>query len=382
MHRTIENLCIDIFRFEGRRPNLVLLDDVSGEIESTWVDSSDHSDVLVAAEDAAIVRKALAMLSPAERAALVMWEIDGRSTADIAAELGIKESTVRHTVARARTSLRKIMSNLVIDEARGLTALDLLSTTYKKASGVAKKSGKVALSLVLVFFAFLGFNLMPLGSIISQESIQNPNYVREPSISTVVVEPSANPADPKISDSPDSRKSPTRVENAKATNFAFAGLNKNGIPTGFTVSDSSGSLGSLYVSNRQPVLSETELIVSLISKTDKGAANIFLSQQFITDSYGFRYLPTVSYGKSGAWAPLVTVVSYLDSERQIDGNYLVTAVIKVQSEVDSGMVIPAASFGRDLLEAPRQIITRLILNPEKTQVLAQAVYVVEKTGKA
>ena len=35
MHRTIENLCIDIFRIEGRRPNLVVLDDASAELEST-----------------------------------------------------------------------------------------------------------------------------------------------------------------------------------------------------------------------------------------------------------------------------------------------------------------------------------------------------------
>ena len=31
LHRTIENLCIDIFRVEGRRPNLVVLDDATAE---------------------------------------------------------------------------------------------------------------------------------------------------------------------------------------------------------------------------------------------------------------------------------------------------------------------------------------------------------------
>jgi len=126
LHRTIENLCIDIFRLEGRRPNLVVIDDVTAEIESTWQENVDHSEKIAAADDAAIVRQALSMLSPAERAALVMWEMEGRSTEEIAKELGIKESTVRHTVSRARTSLRKILSELVIDEARGLTALDLL----------------------------------------------------------------------------------------------------------------------------------------------------------------------------------------------------------------------------------------------------------------
>ena len=158
LHRTIENLCIDVFRAENRRPNLVALDDASAEVESVWQVSGDHSLAISAAEDAAIIRQALSLLSPAERAALVMWEVEGRSTAEIAKELGIKESAVRHTVSRARASLRKVLSELVIDEARGLTALDLLSTTYKKAAELAGKSSKIALTFILVLTAFLGLN--------------------------------------------------------------------------------------------------------------------------------------------------------------------------------------------------------------------------------
>jgi RNA polymerase sigma factor (sigma-70 family) len=158
LHRTIENLCIDLFRAENRRPNLVALDDASAEVESTWQVSGDHSQAISAAEDAAIIRQALSLLSPAERAALVMWEVEGRSTAEIAKELGIKESTVRHTVSRARASLRKILSELVVDETRGLTALDLLSTTYKKAAELTGKSSKIALTFILVLTAFLGLN--------------------------------------------------------------------------------------------------------------------------------------------------------------------------------------------------------------------------------
>jgi RNA polymerase sigma factor (sigma-70 family) len=158
LHRTIENLCIDLFRSEGRRPNLVVLDDASAEIEATWAVDGDHSAAMTAAEDAAIIRQAISLLSPAERAALVMWEIEGRSTEEIAAELGIKPATVRHTVSRARLSLRRILTEVVLDEARGLTAMDMLSTSYKKASEIAHKSSKAALSLILVVTAFLGFN--------------------------------------------------------------------------------------------------------------------------------------------------------------------------------------------------------------------------------
>ncbi len=383
MHRTIENLCIDIFRIEGRRPNLVVLDDASAELESTWVDNKDHADVIAAAEDAAIVRQALAMLSPAERAALVMWEMEGRSTEEIAAELGIKESAVRHTVSRARTSLRRVMSELVIDKERGLTALDMLSTTYKKAAEVAKKSSKAALSLILVFFAFLGFNSMPTNndvpSIVAEGNVSSAETAGSNTSAATDVIPSASAS---ASSSPSAAaKAKAAAMNAKATSINFAGLDKSGVPTGFTVADSSGALGSLYITNRQPVLSETELTLSQVAKTEKGAANIFLSQQLVSDSTGFNYIPTVSYGKAGSWSPLVTSVTYLDSERLLSGNYLVTAIIKVESEVETTVVIPATASGRDLLQAPRQVITRLVLNPGKTQILSQAIYVVEKGVK-
>ena len=183
LHRTIENLCIDLFRAEGRRPNLVALDDATAEVESHWQDQGDHSQVITAAEDAAIIRQALALLSPAERTALVMWEMDGRTTAEIAAELGIKESSVRHTVSRARASLRTILSTLIIDEERGLTALDLLSTSYKKAAELAKKSSRAALSLFLVVGAFLGFHAFTghETKLVAQAPVQTPVVVTTPS---------------------------------------------------------------------------------------------------------------------------------------------------------------------------------------------------------
>jgi RNA polymerase sigma factor (sigma-70 family) len=381
MHRTIENLCIDIFRIEGRRPNLVVLDDALAELESTWIDNEDHVELIAAADDAAIVRQALAMLSPAERAALVMWEMEGRSTAEIAAELGIKESVVRHTVSRARASLRRVMSELIVDKERGLTALDMLSTTYKKAAQVAKKSSKAALSLILVFFAFLGFNAMPTDSdfpiVITQGSVTSNETASEVEAATPAPEASATP----VIATATIAKAQAAVQNAKATQFNFAGLDKAGIPTGFSVTDSTGSLGSLYRTSPQPVLSETELIISQIIKTDSGAANIFLNQQLVSDATGFYYLPYLSYGRDGAWVPLNSTLTMLNSERLLSGDYLVTAIIKVESEVETSIVIPATAFGRDLAQAPKQVITRLVLNPGKTEILSQAIYVVEKGAK-
>ena len=158
---SINNLSLNVIRAKGNRPNLIPIDSDTSQARLDEIASENYIPAdasITAAEDAAIIRQALSLLSPAERAALVMWEIEGRSTAEIAKELGIKESAVRHTVSRARASLRKVLSELVIDEARGLTALDLLSTTYKKATELAGKSSKIALTFILVLTAFLGLN--------------------------------------------------------------------------------------------------------------------------------------------------------------------------------------------------------------------------------
>ena len=213
LHRTIENLCIDLFRAENRRPNLVALDDSTAEIEAIWQANGDHSLALSAAEDAAIIRQAIALLSPAERAALVMWEVEGRSTSEIARELGIKESAVRHTVSRARTSLRKILSELVIDESKGLTALDLLSTTYKKAADIAGKSSKIALTFILVLTAFLGLNSMTgneQNTSITTTTSQLSNNQDLPAVPTVVT--------PEITSSQPSAKS--EIKSISAQDYA------------------------------------------------------------------------------------------------------------------------------------------------------------------
>jgi hypothetical protein len=218
-------------------------------------------------------------------------------------------------------------------------------------------------------------NILAEEVVSSGETAGTTNVVEE----SPMVTPSSSPL---ASSKPSAvAKAQLAVVNAKATSFSFTGLDKAGVPTGFTVTDSSGELGSLYITNRPPVLSETELTLSQVAKTDKGSANIFLSQQLVSDSQGFSYNPTVSYGKAGSWIPLITTVIFLDSERMLSGNYLVTAIIQVDSEVETTVVIPAAASGRDLLQAPRQVITRLVLNPGKTQILSQAVFVVEKGVK-
>jgi len=382
LHRTIENLCIDYFRMEGRRPNLVLLDDATAEVEATWQNDGDHATVLSAAEDAAIIRQALAMLSPAERAALVMWEMEGRSTEEIAAELGIKESAVRHTVSRARASLRKVLAELVIDEERGLTALDLLSTSYKKASAVAKKSSKVALSLLLVVTAFLGFNSMT-----GNEAVIAPVAQSEISSGPVAgTNNSVAQAAPKAAAvaSPTSIATiATKKSDAMVSGFAvrsartvFAGLDSAGIPTGFTVTDAAGKVGTARNSKFAPTLTDEGMVLNYTTSTVAGGPNVLIGQSITIDGSGTNYIAHASVGMNGSWSPVTLNGISQEIERLSNGQYLLSVILGVDSVTSPSFIIPINTQGYDLLAAPKAIHVRLLLNSGKTEVLAQAINVV------
>jgi RNA polymerase sigma factor (sigma-70 family) len=394
LHRTIENLCIDLFRLEGRRPNLVVIDDAQAEVEASWQVSGDHSQAISAAEDAAIIRQALALLSPAERAALVMWEMEGRSTEEIAAELGIKESAVRHTVSRARTSLRRVLSELVIDEERGLTALDMLSTTYKKAAELAQKSSKAALSLVLVFAAFLGFNSMtgnegvvaPTASVLSAPVAGQDAPASAPVEVAVDPTQAATSATPSPSISYPAKKASTMVSglSIKGAKLSWPGLDAEGLPTSFNVTGKNGELGKIRVNKNVPVATAAGTVLSTQAITAAGGPNVMLLQTITVDGNGTSYkLGGASYGKDGFWSSLEVGATSADFERMSNGQYLATVRISIVSTLPLGYVAPVGTRGYDLTGTPKSITTRLLLNAGKTQILAQSIYVDESNaGKA
>ena len=386
LHRTIENLCIDYFRAEGRRPNLVVIDDAQAEIEAQWQDNGDHAEVLSAAEDAAIIRQALALLSPAERAALVMWEMEGRSTAEIAAELGIKESSVRHTVSRARASLRRVLSELVIDEKRGLTALDMLSTSYKKAAKFAEKSSKAALSLMLVLTAFLGFN-----SLTGNEGRILPTLPITTAKSTPEGAPTASTsasASASVEATVAATAAAKKIESmmwgtaVKGGAFSFYGLDKEGVPTGYTVTDGANVEGKLHVTRALQTQTDSGVIVSGQAITLSGGPNVLLGQKLTVTATGTTYAVNPSVGINGSWVPLAVSDTTYVIERMSNNNYLVTATILVDSSIDAGISIPTGARGYDLAGAPKSIVTRLVLDATKTRVLAQAVSVNGAKGGA
>jgi RNA polymerase sigma factor (sigma-70 family) len=406
LHRTIENLCVDIFRLEGRRPNLVVLDDAQAEIEANWIDNEDHADVISAADDAAIIRQALALLSPAERTALVMWEMEGRTTEEIASALNIKESAVRHTLSRARASMRRILTEIVIDEERGLTALDMLSTTYKRAGEIAKKSSSVALSLVLVMAAFLGFNSMTGNEsnvastkIVAQAPAKSaaPSTSATPSKSAAPedVQPTADAVAEVIAeqtplivnDNSDAEKFQTfsnQVAAAKemlalATPNIFPGINKDGIPVGITVNDGSDHIGNAVLHSRTGAVTIQSTVVteSSLMTNDLKSINVLIHQFITYTGLDLQYAVTPSVRIKGVWADLKVTGTSTNVKTLADGSKLITAYIVLNTEKteSAGIVMPA--FGRDANRIPPVILTVIHTNSTGQEIFGQAVQVLD-----
>ena len=414
LHRTIENLCVDIFRLEGRRPNLVVLDDAQAEIEANWIDNEDHADVISAADDAAIIRQALALLSPAERTALVMWEMEGRTTEEIASALNIKESAVRHTLSRARASMRRILTEIVIDEERGLTALDMLSTTYKRAGEIAKKSSSVALSLVLVMAAFLGFNSMTgnESNVASTKIVaQAPAKPAAPSASETAKTPVA-PADVAptaeavaqaiteqtpvvVNDISDAQKFQTfsnQVAAAKemlalATPNIFPGLNENGIPVGLSVNDGSDYIGNAVIHMRPGAVTTQATVVteSSLMTNDTKAINVLIHQYITYTGLDLQYAVTPSVRIKGVWADLKVTGTSSNVKTLADGSKLITVYIVLDTEKTESAGIAMPAFGRDANRIPPVILTVIHTNSTGQEIYGQAVQVLDplsQTGGA
>ena len=380
LHRTIENLCIDLFRLEGRRPNLVVLDDASAEVEAAWQNNGDHSAAMSAAEDAAIIRQALALLSPAERAALVMWEMEGRSTEEIAAELGIKESAVRHTVSRARASLRKVLSTLVVNEETGLTALEALSTTYKKAAELAQKSSKAALSLLLVITAFLGFTSLTGNEGVRVPVIADSSVTSGTSPSLISKQTPAAIAATKAADAQAAAKKAEQAAiNIKAAALTFFGLDNQGVPTGFSVTDANNAFGKARVTKGYSTVNASGLVVANQFITGAVGPNVLIDQMITVDGTGTNYTAnTVNVGFAGNWNSVEINNIESSIERLANGQYLLTATIQIGYLNPTTFTIPTGNRGYDLGDAPKSITTRILLNSGKTQILAQAAQVLEK----
>jgi hypothetical protein len=302
--------------------------------------------------------------------------------------------------------MRRILTEIVIDEERGLTALDMLSTTYKRAGEIAKKSSSVALSLVLVMAAFLGFNSMT-GSESNLTSTK------------IVAQAPAKPAAPSTSATPSKSAAPADVaptaeavaediteqtpvvvnNNSDAEKFQtfsnqvaaakemlalaapniFPGLDANGIPVGFTVNDGSDYIGNAVIHSRDGAVTTQATFVteSSLMTNDPKAINVLIHQFITYTGRDLQYAVTPSVRMKGVWADLKVTGTSSNVKTLADGSKLITAYIVLNTEKTESAGIAMPAFGRDANRIPPVILTVIHTNSTGQEIYGQAVQVLD-----
>jgi RNA polymerase sigma factor (sigma-70 family) len=384
LRTSVTNLALNVIRARGARPNLVAIDADTTQERLNEIATENHIDLdttITAAEDAAIIREALARLTSDQRTALVMWEMEGRTTEEIATALNTTPANVRHILVRARKSMVRVLEEWIVDEKTGLTALNALSTTYKKTVEIAQKSSKAALSLLLVITAFLGFNSMtgnesPLLPVVAQvETESSPMSPVAPSASASATATAKAQAAATAA----AKKAQQAGIYAKIAALSFTGLNKEGIPTGFSITDENANAGVARVTRGFSTLGTSGLLVSNQFITGSAGPNVLIDQLITVDGTGTNYgVNSINIGFGGNWHSVEVKSSETSVDRLANGNFLITAKFNIGYLNTTYFVVATGKRGYDLVDAPQSITTRVLLSSGKTQVLAQAVQVTNK----
>lgn len=377
LRTSVNNLALNVIRARGARPNLVAIDADTTQERLNEIASKNHIDLdttITAAEDAAIIREALSRLTADQRTALVMWEMEGRTTEEIATALNTTPANVRHILVRARKSMVRVLEDWIVDEKTGLTALNALSTTYKKTVEIAQKSSKAALSLLLVITAFLGFNSMTgnegVPALTTPEAVVSAGTTPSESAS-----PTAS-ASATAKAQAAAKKAQQASINAKIAALSYYGLDNQGIPSNFTVTDKDSIFGKARVTKGTTSLTNAGLVINNQFITGSVGPNILMDQTVTVDGSGTNYSANSLYvGFAGNWVSVA--IKSVDSsvERLSNGQFLVTSTLNLGDIQPTEYLIPTGNRGYDVNFAPSSITTRLLMNNGKTQVLAQATQV-------
>jgi hypothetical protein len=112
--------------------------------------------------------------------------------------------------------------------------------------------------------------------------------------------------------------------------------------------------------------------VSYAQSQGDSTVNLLISQTITVDGTGTSYFASPSVTIAGAWFPLTQTGSASTVNRIANGNYLLTSTIYIDSTVDSALFV-ATNGGLDVDAIPNEISIRIILNSNKSSILAQAV---------
>ena len=113
------NVCRDLVRKRG--PVSVDLEDMDSlpQEHGNAVPKAGAEEALLLAERRALVQEALVSLSPGERTALILRDIEGFSTEEVARVLGVRPVTIRTQVSSARSKIRAYCDQMLQRKSGG-----------------------------------------------------------------------------------------------------------------------------------------------------------------------------------------------------------------------------------------------------------------------
>jgi hypothetical protein len=175
------------------------------------------------------------------------------------------------------------------------------------------------------------------------------------------------------------KKAQQAAINAKIAALSFFGLDNNGIPTGFSVTDEDGSFGKARVTRGISTAGTSGILINNQFITGSVGPNVLIDQLITIDGTGTSYsVNNVNVGFAGNWNSVEVNSVDTSIERLANGQHLITATANIGYLKPSNFAIPTGSRGYDLADAPATITTRVLLNSGKTTILAQAVQVKNK----
>jgi hypothetical protein len=167
----------------------------------------------------------------------------------------------------------------------------------------------------------------------------------------------------------------------KVLPYNFAGLDANGVPTGFSVTDSAGNFGTMRTTTPTFGSNKNGATISYIATTDdpKGAY-LLLGQTLTLNGTGATLAldPAAVSVKNTQYSADI-VASNTTMSRLDDGSFLITSTNIAKLDLSTGTIGGSpANVGVDLRSAPSQIVTRIHLSSDQTKILGQAVEIVTR----
>ena len=150
----IRLLSYDVLRSSTNRQ--INVSDEMLEVES----GSDISHDIERAEDAAVIKLALAKLNPRQREVLIASVYEEKSYDEISAQVGLSNNATRQLIHRARRAFKVALIGEA--ESKGMSFSEIMSVAARRAATEAKKNVTVAsVSVIVISISALIFSDLP-----------------------------------------------------------------------------------------------------------------------------------------------------------------------------------------------------------------------------